>query len=96
MHPVFLFSWWEKDQNILRIYPRFRGKQISELRAMPRVRSHSTHVFTALDGIIRNLSDEAASEQLLLDCKRDHLKYTESVTDDEYRACAVLKLSARL
>ena len=53
---------------------------------MPRLRSHSTHVFGALDGIIRNLADEAASEQLLLDCKRDHLKYTESVTDDEYKA----------
>ena len=40
----------------------------------------------ALDGIKRNLSDEPAAEQLLLDCKRDHIKYTESVTDDEYKA----------
>ena len=80
--------WWEKDPNILRVFPRFRGKTIAELKTMPRVRSHGSHVFTAIDAIVRNLEDEDISGQLLLDCKRDHLKFRDLVSVEEYKVCS--------
>jgi hypothetical protein len=79
-----LLKWWEKDPSVLHVFPRYNGKSLDELRKMPRIRSHGTHIFGRLDGIIHNLNDEPVVHELMLDMKRDHTKTKENATAKDY------------
>ena len=82
-----LSRWWSADPTILRQYPRFRNKSIEEIKAMPRLRSHGSHVFLELEGLIHNIENDAVMEQLLLDMKRDHFKTRHDTSIKDYEVC---------
>lgn len=68
----------------MRVFPRYAGKSIAELKAMPRIRSHGTHIFAALAGFAFALENDAVVNELLADSKRDHVKFIANISGEEY------------
>ena len=58
---------------------------MDELRLIPRVRSHGTHIFCAMDGIIRNLHKDEVVEELLADLRRDHIHVKNTISEEEFQ-----------
>ena len=76
--------WFEKEPSVLDSFPNYKGMSISDLRPMPQVRTHGSHLFLALTGIIFNLENDHVTGEMLGDLKRDHDKWQPTLTTDNY------------
>lgn len=65
-------------------FPNYSGKNITDLRSMPQVRAHGSHLFLAITGIIFNLENENVICELLADLKSDHEKWQPTMKTDNY------------
>ena len=72
-----------------RLFPKFKGKSLEELRTFPRLKVHGTHIFESINAIVHNLEDEAIAEQLLLDCKRDHVTFKDTISLEDYKVLSL-------
>ena len=77
--------WFEREPQVVNLFPRFSGKSMDELRLISRVRSHGTHIFCAMDGIIRNLHKDEVVDELLADLRRDHIHVKDTISEEEFQ-----------
>lgn len=66
------------------MFPRYSGKSLDELKAMPRIRSHGTHIFAALASVAFALENDEVTKELLADMKRDHVKFIGNISGEDY------------
>ncbi len=72
------------DPKAQEFFGRFKGKSEAELRAMPRLRAHGSHIFSAIDCVVKNLNDDAVGQELANDLDRDHKNRTHGLTKAQY------------
>ena len=92
---MFSSRWWEKDPNILALFPQYKDKPLTELKLLPRVRAHGSHIFLAITGVLLNLETEAVTSELLDDLKRDHVQFQPTLSAESYTVCYI-KLCSKL
>ena len=76
--------WFEKDPSVLASFPMYSGKTADDLRTMARVRSHGSHLFLGITGVLFNLENETVTAEMLADLKRDHTKFQPTLPTAEY------------
>jgi hypothetical protein len=81
---TFLLKWWKADPKAMDLFSKFKGKSEAELKALPRLKAHGTHIFSAIDSIVKNLNDEAVVTELMHDLDRDHKTRTATLTKAQY------------
>ena len=82
--------WWEREPEVLGLFPQYKDKPLTDLKLLPRVRAHGSHVFLAITGILLNLETEAVASELLTDLKRDHALYQPTLSPEAYNVRYIL------
>ena len=77
--------WWEREPGVVQQLPRYAGRSAAEPQEMPRVQSHSSHIFHAITGVVVNLENPAMVDQLLADVRRQHAKFRSNISADDYQ-----------
>lgn len=78
---------WEKEPGAVQQWPRYAGRSAAEAQEMPRVQSHSSHIFHAITGVVMNLDNAAMVDQLLADVRRQHARFRSNISADDYHVC---------
>ena len=81
---MFSRRWWEKEPNTLTLFPHYKDKPFTELKLLPRLRAHGSHLFLAITGVLLNLETEAVTSELLADLKRDHIQFLPTLSAEAY------------
>ena len=68
----------------MSMFPQYSGRSLEELRTMPRIRSHGTHLFLGITGVLFNLENEATTDEMLADLKRQHTKFQPTLPPAAY------------
>ena len=83
-HTTLSCRWFEKEPSVVAVFPRYAGKSLGELKALPRIRSHGTHIFLAIACVLINIENYAVTSELLADLKRDHAMFKPNISADAF------------
>ena len=81
---MFSRRWFEKEPSVLALYPQYKDKPITELKLLPRVHAHGSHIFLAITGVLLNLENEAVISELLIDLKRNHIQFQPTLSSEAF------------
>ena len=67
------------------------GLSSREIRNSPRARAHGTHIFGAIEQVIRTLDDEEFTKELINYLERDHRIRTPNLKKEHFQVSYIFE-----